>query len=51
MDFEHSPRSQELQAALLSYMDERIYPNEGLYAEQPRTPTTGSGASKPAACR
>ena len=34
MDFEHSPRSIELQEKLLAYMDEHIYPNETLYAEQ-----------------
>lgn len=34
MDFQHSPRSLELQAKLLAYMDEHIYPSESLYAEQ-----------------
>ena len=34
MDFEHGPRSIELQDKLLAYMDEHIYPNEALYAEQ-----------------
>lgn len=34
MDFEHSPRSKEMQALLLRFMDEHIYPNEALYAEQ-----------------
>ena len=34
MDFQHSPRSLELQEKLLAYMDEHIYPNESLYAEQ-----------------
>ncbi|MEA2452791.1 MAG: acyl-CoA dehydrogenase [Actinomycetota bacterium] len=34
MDFEHSPRSVELQERLLAYMDEHIYPNESAYAEQ-----------------
>ena len=34
MDFEHSARSRELQEALTSFMDEHIYPNERIYAEQ-----------------
>jgi acyl-CoA dehydrogenase len=34
LDFEHSARSKELQQRLLAFMDEHIYPNEALYAEQ-----------------
>ena len=34
MDFEHSPRSKELQQKLGEFMDEHIYPNERVYAEQ-----------------
>jgi acyl-CoA dehydrogenase len=34
VDFEHSARSLELQEKLLAFMDEHIYPNESLYAEQ-----------------
>ena len=34
MDFEHSPRSRELQDKLLEFMDEHVYPNEGVYSEQ-----------------
>jgi acyl-CoA dehydrogenase len=34
VDFEHSPRSIELQEKLLAFMDEHIYPNERAYAEQ-----------------
>ncbi|MDQ3876796.1 MAG: acyl-CoA dehydrogenase family protein, partial [Actinomycetota bacterium] len=34
MDFEHSPRSRELQLELERFMDESIYPNEPLYVEQ-----------------
>jgi acyl-CoA dehydrogenase len=34
MDFEHSERSKELQASLLDFMDEHVYPNERVYAEQ-----------------
>ena len=34
MDFEHSARSKELQDKLLEFMDEHIYPNEPIYAEQ-----------------
>jgi len=28
MDFEYSPRVQEMRARLLAFMDEHIYPNE-----------------------
>jgi acyl-CoA dehydrogenase len=34
MDFSYSPRVQELQAKLLRFMDEYIYPNEQAYAEE-----------------
>jgi acyl-CoA dehydrogenase len=34
VDFEHSDRSKELQTKLLAFMDDSIYPNEALYAEQ-----------------
>jgi acyl-CoA dehydrogenase len=34
VDFEHSARSKELQVKLLKFMDEHIYPNERIYAEQ-----------------
>jgi acyl-CoA dehydrogenase len=34
VDFEHSPKSRELQDKLLAFMDEHIYPNEKVYAEQ-----------------
>ncbi|MGH2753490.1 MAG: acyl-CoA dehydrogenase family protein, partial [Actinomycetota bacterium] len=34
MDFEHSERSKELQDKLLKFMDEHIYPNERVYADQ-----------------
>jgi acyl-CoA dehydrogenase len=34
VDFEHSARSRELQDKLLAFMDEHIYPNEKVYAEQ-----------------
>jgi acyl-CoA dehydrogenase len=34
LDFEHSPRSKQLQDELLRFMDEHIYPNEPVYAEQ-----------------
>ena len=32
--FEHSQKSKDLQAKLLAFMDEHIYPNETAYAEQ-----------------
>jgi acyl-CoA dehydrogenase len=34
VDFEHSPRSRELQEKLLEFMDEHVYPNERVYSEQ-----------------
>jgi acyl-CoA dehydrogenase len=34
VDFEHSARSKELQAKLLEFMDDVVYPNESLYADQ-----------------
>ncbi|MDQ4024407.1 MAG: acyl-CoA dehydrogenase family protein, partial [Actinomycetota bacterium] len=34
MDFEHSPRSKELQRELLAFMDEHVYPAEPVYREQ-----------------
>ena len=34
MDFAYSERCKELQARLLAFMDEHIYPNEGAFAEE-----------------
>lgn len=34
MDFSYSPRTQELQARLLRFMDDHIYPNEGRYTAE-----------------
>jgi len=34
MDFEYSPRTKELQAQLLRFMDEHIYPNEARYEDE-----------------
>ncbi len=34
MDFEHSQRARELQAALLDFMDSHVYPAEATYARQ-----------------
>ena len=34
MDFEFSPKVQELRERLLSFMDAHVYPNEALFAEQ-----------------
>jgi acyl-CoA dehydrogenase len=31
MDFGYSPRTQELQAQLIRFMDEHVYPNEARY--------------------
>jgi acyl-CoA dehydrogenase len=34
MDFEFSPKVQDFRSRLLAFMDEHIYPNEALFAEQ-----------------
>ena len=34
MDFEFSPKVQDIRNRLLAFMDEHVYPNETLYAEQ-----------------
>jgi acyl-CoA dehydrogenase len=34
MDFEFSPKVQDIRKRLLAFMDEHVYPNEALYAEQ-----------------
>jgi len=34
MDFDYSPKTKELQAKLLQFMDDHIYPNEGTYAAE-----------------
>jgi acyl-CoA dehydrogenase len=34
MDFEYSPRTRELQAKLLRFMDEHVYPNERRFGEE-----------------
>jgi acyl-CoA dehydrogenase len=34
MDFEYSPKTKELQAKLLKFMDDHIYPNEKSYKEE-----------------
>ncbi|MBH1965498.1 MAG: acyl-CoA dehydrogenase family protein [Comamonadaceae bacterium] len=34
MDFEYSAKTKELQARLLAFMDEHIYPNESVYLEE-----------------
>ncbi|HYF44417.1 MAG TPA: acyl-CoA dehydrogenase family protein [Ramlibacter sp.] len=34
MDFDYSPKTKELQAKLLKFMDDHIYPNEKTYDEQ-----------------
>jgi acyl-CoA dehydrogenase len=34
MDFEYSPKTRELQARLLKFMDDHIYPNEKAYKQQ-----------------
>jgi acyl-CoA dehydrogenase len=39
MDFPSSPRTTELRQRLLAFMDETIYPNEPVYAEQVATAT------------
>ena len=39
MDFSSSPRTTEFRQRLLTFMDETIYPNEAVYAEQVATAT------------
>ena len=34
MDFDYSPKVKDMQARLLAFMDEHIYPNEPLYYQQ-----------------
>ena len=34
MDFDYSPRTRELQARLLAFMDQHIYPNEKAFHEE-----------------
>src|SRR5690242_19598501 len=34
MDFAYDARTEELRATLLAFMDDHIYPNEAVYAEQ-----------------
>ena len=34
MDFEYSPRVRSLQAKLLAFVDEHIYPNEARYSAE-----------------
>ena len=34
MDFDYSPKTKELQARLLKFMDDHIYPNEKTYEEE-----------------
>ena len=34
MDFEYSPRVQEMRARLLAFMDEHIYPNERRFHDE-----------------
>ena len=44
MDFAHSPRVQELQARLLAFMDQHVYPNEPrFFAEVERNKAQGNG--------
>ena len=33
MDFDYSPKTKELQAKLLQFMDDHIYPNESAYKD------------------
>ena len=40
MDFDYSPRTKELQASVLTFMDDYIYPAEAAYAEELTANTT-----------
>ena len=37
MDFEYSPKVKEMQAKLLAFMDEHVYPNENTYYDEVAT--------------
>ncbi|MBB4375146.1 hypothetical protein GGD63_007993 [Bradyrhizobium sp. cir1] len=39
MDFDYSPRTKELQARLLKFMDDHIYPNEKAINDELETNT------------
>ena len=39
MDFEYSPKTRELQAKLVRFMEDNIYPNEKAYEEELRANT------------
>jgi acyl-CoA dehydrogenase len=47
MDFEYSPKTRELQAKLLKFMDDHIYPNEKTYDEQQDANTKAGNRWKP----
>ena len=42
MDFDYSPKTKELQAKLLRFMDEHIYPNEGAHHAEVEANTLAS---------
>ena len=47
MDFDYSPKTKELQARLLKFMDEHIYPNEAAYHEEITANTAAGKRCKP----
>lgn len=47
MDFEYSPKTRELQAKLLKFMDDHVYPNEKTYDEQQDANTKAGNRWKP----
>ena len=48
MDFDYSPKTKELQAKLLQFMDDHIYPAEAAYAAE-LAANTAAGMSRTAA--
>ena len=49
MDFEYSPRVREMQARLLEFFDEHIYPNEARY-DRGRSRRTAAAATPSSRC-
>lgn len=49
MDFDYSPKTKDLQARLLQFMDEHVYPNEAAYKNElvPTRPRASAGRPCP----
>ena len=51
MDFDYSPKTKELQAKLLQFMDDHIYPAEAAYAAELAANTAAGKRWTPLRCR